>query len=153
MVILITNAMFWIAIENEPGARTAPDYLNVLDSLNSNRIKVFSLTQDFSGFSKNHFEHPSISNATFGQWFDINNLSNQNMDSIFSQVREQIDISYKIEYFVEDQEGLDSSLPLDDRQILLTARHPEEVNINTRGGAYSSMPEGSQQLQSYWALK
>ena len=151
MIVLITDAMFWIAIEPEPGARTAPDYQTVLESLDQNDIQVFSLTQDFDGFSRSYSGHPSISNATFGQWFQIKNLNHQDMDGIFNQVREHIDISYKIEYFVEDQEGLNASLPLDDRQIILTPQSSGEINIHTRG-VYSSMPEGSPQLQSYWPL-
>ena len=154
MVILITNAMFWVAIESETevDAKTAPDYEVVFDSLQQNEIQVFSLTQNYSGFSGSYSGHPPLTEASLGgQWFDIKNLSHQDMDSIFNQVEEQINISYKIEYFVEDQEGLNASLPLDEREVTLTAYNPEEINIRRRG-VYSNIPEGSEQLQSYWPL-
>ena len=158
MIVLITDAMFWIAIEPDREARTAPDYEAVLESLDQNAIQVFSLTQDFNGFSRNYSGHRSIIEASGddtrldGQWFPFKDLNNQDMDSIFNQVREQINISYKIEYFVEDQEGLNAYLPLDERQVILTAYSSEEIDIQMRGDVYSSMPEGSSQLQSYWPL-
>ena len=153
MVILVTDALFWERRDSHPEARKAPEYSTVLDVLAENDIQVFALTQDYPGFSKNYFELPSLVEATSGRWFNIKNLSNQDMNNIFDQVRDQIDVSYKIDYFVEDQERLDPFLSLEDRQIVLTARNPQVNAVKIQiEDVHSNMPEGSRQLQSYWPL-
>ena len=154
IVILITDALFWTSVNKGESKGTAPDYEDVLKSLTDNNIQAFTLAQDYDGFSKDYFGHPSLSDATSGQWFDIKNLNDQDMDNILGQIRDQIDITYKIEYFVEDQEGLNALLPLEDRYISLTSNlavSTDVMDIQIEA-VHSSTPDGSQQLQSYWRL-
>ena len=156
MVILATDASFWekrdTASEHSE-ADTAPEYSTVLDELIENDIKVFALTQEHRGFSRNNFRDPSLVEATSGKWFNIKTLEGRTIESVFHHIRDQIDISYKIEYFVEDQERSDPFLSLENRQIVLTAREPEVNDIKIQiEDIYSNAPEGSRQLQSYWPL-
>ena len=155
MIILITDALFWAKpLDDHPEARTAPEYSTTLDSVKQNKVQVFALTQNYFGFSKNYFEYPSLPDATSGEWLNIENLNNQDMNTIFNQVRDQIDITYKIEYFAEDQEELNDLLSLGDRHIALTSNlavNTTMTNIQIEN-IHSNMPEGSHQLQSYWPL-
>ena len=162
MIILATDAFFW---EPEPHnsrpegkVAAAPDYPTVLDALTENNIQVFALAQDYRGFSRKNFRFPSLVEATSGRWFNIKTLEERTIGPIFNHIRDQFNIFYKIEYFVEDQEGLNPSLPLEDRQIDLTINemwHPifsyEGVDIQI-AGIYSSTPEGAAKLQSSWPL-
>ncbi len=154
IVILITDALFWTSVNKGESKERAPDYEDTIKALKDNNIQVFTLAQDYGGFSKDYFGHPSLSDATSGQWFDIKNLNDQDMDNILGQIRDQVDITYKIEYFVEDQEGLNALLPLEDRYISLTSNlavSTDVMDIQIED-VHSSTPDGSQQLQSYWHL-
>ena len=158
MIVLVTDALFWTPLDSSrPESRTAPDYPTVLNTLVENNIQVFALTQDYSGFSKNSFELPSLVEATSGRWFDIKDLDENTIRPIFNHIRDQFNIFYKIEYFVGDQEGLNPFLPLEDRQIDLTINkewdrvYYKRVDIQVTS-IYSNTPEGATQLQSSWAL-
>ncbi len=157
MIILATDALFWIPLYNSrPESREAPDYQTVLNALKESNIQLFALTQDYNGFSKDYFKCPSLVEATSGQWFNIKTLEERNIQNIFNHIREQLNIFYKIEYFVEYQEGLNPFLALEDREINLTTTtiqnsHEEDVQIEVQS-IHSNLPEGADQLLSHWPL-
>ena len=154
MIILATDALFWIPLHNSrPEARAAPNYSTVLDALEKNNIQVFALTQSYHGFSKNYFEYPSLVEATSGGWFNIKTLEEKSMQTVFREIRDQLNVFYKIEYFVEDQEGLNAFLPLESRKISLNtkATQNEDAQIQIQD-IHSNLPEGAAKLQSNWAL-
>ena len=84
MVILATDALFWVPLYNaRPEARTSPNYDTVLNALREKNIQVFALTQSYHGFSSNYFEYPSLVEATSGQWFNIKTLEDRNIQTVF----------------------------------------------------------------------
>ena len=157
MVILVTDALFWVPLYSHPEARTSSNYLTVLNALRENNIQVFALTHDYDGFSKNYFKDPSLVEATSGQWFNIKTLEEKNMQTVFDHIRDQLNIFYKIEYFVEDQEELNPFLPLRDRKISLTMNtiqnsyEEEDIQIEIQD-IHSNLPEGATRLLSHWDL-
>ena len=157
MAILVTDALFWTPLYSHPEARTAPDYSTVLNALNKNNIQVFTLTQDYFGFSKNYFEYPSLAEATSGQWFNIKDLEEKSTQAILNHIRDQLNIFYKIEYVVEEQEGLNPFLPLQDREISLSTNttqsfhEAEGIEIEVQN-IHSNLPRGATTPQSYWPL-
>ena len=164
MMILATDALFWIPLHfranfynSRPESRNAPEYEAVLNELTENNIQLFALTQDYQGFSKSYFnEHPSLVRATSGLWFNIKTLEERSMQAVFDHIRDQLNIFYKIEYFVEDQEGLNPFLALENRKIDLTANATQnsyEQNIQMEiQNIHSNLPEGASHLLSKWSL-
>ena len=156
MIVLVTDALFWTPLNNGSygyESRTAPWYETVLDSVTTqNAIQVFAITQDHGGFSKDYFKQSSLVKATSGQWFNIKTLEEQDMQTIFDHIRDQLNVFYKIEYFVEDQEGLNALLSLEDRKINLatntTQNQDTQIEIQD---IQSNLPEGAK-LQSHWPL-
>ena len=159
IIILITDAQPWIHLEykslNLPFQ--VPRYESVLNALQG--IQVFTLTHNAPWLSKDWSGFPSVVQATSGQWFDLKKLEKKvtNISPIFNQVRDQWNILHKIEYFVEDQQGLSPSLSLEKRQILLTSNR-SELNFPSKDmqieiqDVHSSMPEGNTKLQSRWVI-
>ena len=156
MLVLATDARFWINIDPRLSHIKGFNYNDVLHVLNQTGVQVFTMTYDYGGFSKNYFSSPSIVEATHGQWFDLRKLRQQEItiESIVDQVRNQLDTIYRIEYFVEDNIGFDPYLTLDERRIVLSPRYLEDnhnihIEIQDR---HSNMPEGKPDPQSQWLL-
>ena len=152
IVILITDALFWVKpFDRGIEALTAPDYPTVLNALEKNNIQVFALTYDYDGFSKNYFEYPSLVEASSGQWFDLKALNSSNILEITDQVKEQIDVFYRLEYIVEESSPLNPFLNLNEREISLTS-YFKNIQIEVQN-IDSNMSSGKPELQSHWLLE
>ena len=152
MVILVTDALFWVKpFDRGIEALTAPDYPSVLTALEKNNIQVFALTYDYDGFSKNYFEYPSLVEASSGQWFDLKALNSSNILEIIDQVKEQIDVFYRLEYIVEEPSPLNPFLNLNERDISLTP-YFKNIQIEVQD-IDSNMSDGKPELQSHWLLE
>lgn len=148
IVILITDALPWLEGQTLP-RRPVPLHSTVLDRLSSQipnqpGIPVFALTRSHDLFSE-------ITEDTSGQWFDIHDIINRKtgLDDVSHQIREHLNI-LRAEYIVEDQQGLNPFLSLEERSIEISSQF-EDVHIEIQD-IQSNMPEGRAEPQSRFLL-
>lgn len=159
IIILITDAQPWIYLEykSQNLPFEVPIYERILNALQG--ISVFTLTHDATWLSKEWSGLPSITQASSGQWFDLEKLQNKaiNIGSILNQIRDQWNILYKAEYIVESQQELNPFLSLEERQIFLDSHRLgpdlqlEDVRINIQD-VHSNMPDGNTKPQYSWVI-
>lgn len=142
IVFLVTDGPFWVqpSAMDDPEGHNAPFYYdpqqpNLLDTLQafvaSHGLQIFAITKNIPGFSQDYFEYPSIVESTNGDWFDIDRLNTGaiTIDHIFAYIKDQMDISYTLEYIVEDHPNLDPLLPLAERKITLSLKDFDNEDI------------------------
>jgi hypothetical protein len=123
VIILITDAYFWFLPnhKNEPEAKYAPYYDDVLTSLKSSGALVFPITPTMGGYSKDFFSKPAGYGVNGGEWFDLRKLEKGTltMDGIFNDISSYIVTDYAVEYLSEDNPGLNPHESLANRKIEL----------------------------------
>lgn len=123
VIVLITDINFWFKPnhKNEPEARTAPYYDDVIAGLKGSQALVFPITPNIHAYAKDFYSKPSVTKINGGQWFDMKKLEKGqiSMDDIFKDIGNFIMTDYEVEYLSENNPGLDPHLPLANRQISL----------------------------------
>ena len=149
IIVLITDALPWLEIHSL-SRLMVPRYSRVLNRLSSQTfyqpgMQVFALTRSHHLFS-------DLTEDTFGQWFDIRKIEKKeiSIDQVFNQIGEHLNILHKIEYLVEDQQGLNPSLALEERDIKIDSQI-EDIQIEIQE-IQSNMPDGGIEPQSRFLL-
>ena len=155
IIVLATDAQFWNRIDPRLSNIIVPSYENVLSALTTRNIQVFTMTYDYMGFSKNYFsQQSSVVEATGGQWFDLKKLRDKEItiEAIVQQIKNQFHTIYTIEYFVDDNMGLNPTLSLEERDIDIASSHSNSDIRIERQNVHSNMPYGRPEPQLRWLL-
>ncbi len=154
-IIMITEAPFHYAPEYLGDAGdAAPYYENVVDLIQSQQIMTFTLAKNgVPGYTSGFKGRPSLSESTGAEHFDIQRVISDasEMNKIFGVIAERLATKYTIRYTAEDN-GLDPTLPLSERNITVTLKNPipgASVRITSRSSSY---PSGVPQQNTRWTL-
>ncbi len=153
-VILVTDADFLYSPDYQGaiGAQ-APDMKEVTDSIKASGMKVFAVTPNLPGFNSGFQNLPSIVESSTGQFFEFKRVmaGKVSIDDILNQILYSINTTYKLTYVVDQVPGLDSSLPIEKRNVEVALSNPG-LGIVKQISALSSMPTGHPEYQKTWKV-
>lgn len=157
VIIPITDIGFWIMPidRNKEEARRAPTYEQLMTAVKNSHAMVFPITPKMPAFSKNYFQHPSLPKMSGGEWFDLRKLEKgqTTMDEIFEKIGDVITTNYVVEYNVEDNDGLDPTLPLRDRNVEIHLLPTSRASVVQKQSVTSTMPYGRPDYVKRFKLK
>lgn len=157
VIIPITDIGFWIMPidRNKEEARHAPTYEQLMTAVKNSHAMVFPITPKMPAFSKNYFQYPSLPKMSGGEWFDLRKLEKgqTTMDDIFEKIGDVITTNYVVEYNVEDNEGLNPTLPLRDRNVEVHLLPTSGASTVQKQSVTSTMPYGRPDYVKRFKLK
>jgi hypothetical protein len=152
--ILVTDAGFLYAPGHTGDAgKLAPTYSELKAALAQSQMKVFAATPSLAGYNKKFGKELGIVDLSGGEWFNYKDLvkGTITLDSILNRILFDLNTTFVAEFVVEDQMGLDPTLPLEKRK-------PEvQLKNNSSGTATSillksNLPSGRKQYESEFKL-
>lgn len=152
--ILVTDAGFLYSPGNQGhiGA-SAPTWKSLKAALASSQMMVFAATPSLPGYNLKFKREAGLVELSRGEWFNYEDLvsGKTSLDSILNRILVHVNTTYVAEYVVEDQEGLDATLPLLNRSIGI------ELKDKTIGQVIgtqiqSNLPEGRKEYSKVFRL-
>lgn len=157
-VILVSDADFYSPekpskffaehqAREDASARSIKD---VNKTVQANGVKVFTVTPSASGYNSPLAGEPDITSASQGEWFEFQKVISKQikLDAIFDKILERINTTYLLSYVVEQNQGISPSLPLDKREIQISAPKGAVLVDSVN----SSMPTGRPEYKKTWKV-
>lgn len=131
----------------------APRYPQVLKALKDSKMKVFAATPSQAGYNKKFGKDVGVVEASGGEWFKFSDLVSGKitLDSILNRILVNVNTTFVVEYTVEEQPGLNPSLPVDKRTNQIKLKDTslgEVVNVVLK----SNLPNGRQEYPKEFKL-
>ncbi|NJM09822.1 MAG: hypothetical protein HC883_02700, partial [Bdellovibrionaceae bacterium] len=97
----------------------APSMKEVNQAIQRSQVKVFSVTPPATGYNSALNGEPDITASSQGEWFEFARVISKeiSLDSIFERILIRINTTYRLTYIVDQNQGLDPSLPIEKRKI------------------------------------
>lgn len=156
--ILITDAGFLYSPNNQGQVgKMAPEYIEVQNALKASQMKVFAATPSLAGYNKPFNKVPGIIEFSGGEWFKYSDLVTGKiyLDSILNKILNVLNTTFIISYKVEDQVGLDGSLPLNKRDIKIDFSSLAPIAVKGEFLAIqlkSNLPSGRKEYSRFFKL-
>ncbi len=128
----------------------APSIAEVNQAVQTAGIKVFSVTPPAEGYNSPIAGQPDITSASQGEWFEFKKVIAKQitLDTIFGKILERINTTYRITYVVDQNQGLNPTLPVEKRNVVVsTAKGSVQ-----RDSVTSSLPTGRPEYKQKWKL-
>lgn len=143
--ILITDDGFLYSPEN-PGnvGPIAPKWKELKNALIGSQMKVFAATPSLKGYNFNFSKKElGIVDLTQGEWFPYSDLVSGKitLDSILNRILVNVNTTFVAEYVVEEQEGLDPTLPVSKRNLTVDLKDKTLGQV-TSLQLKSNLPDG-----------
>ncbi len=165
-LILMTDADFLYSPSKQGTiGSNAPTFEKVIKSINQSQMKVFAVTPDLNGYSKNFNvyingklkTYPSIVEESAGEHFLFNDLISGviTLDTVLDKILTQVKTSYQLSYVIDEYSDLDPTLPLNKRDIKLAPSSllPNSDQISfTVSQTTSTHPDGIAKLKKSFKL-
>ena len=134
-------------------ADLAPKYPDVMTAITNSQMKVFLAAPSHAGYNSSFQGSPSIVSKSGGQFFLYSDLiaGTITLDTILNAIISKVKTTYVAQYVSDLITGLDPSLPLAQRNIVVSLRPgmPGTVNLVSN---QSSLPNGRGQYLKNWKL-
>jgi hypothetical protein len=129
---------------------TAPSIAEVNQAIQTSQVKVFTITPPAEGYNSPIAGQPDITSSSQGEWFEFKRVIAKQitLDSIFGKILERINTTYRITYVVEQNQGLNATLPVEKRDIAVTT----PKGSVKRESVTSSVPTGRPEYKQKWKL-
>lgn len=124
----------------------APLMKDVNAAITASQVTVFSITPPATGYNSPLNGEPDITATSKGQWFDFKQVMDRvvPLDSILQNILELVSVTYTLTYVVDENPGLNVTLPVEKRSVLITHVNGGKVE---QGPGRSSMPDGRPQYK------
>ena len=152
--ILMTDDAFLYSPGNSGSVSDlAPKYADVMTAINNSQMKVFLAAPSKAGYNSNFQGSPSVVSKSGGQFFLYSDLiaGRITLDTILNAIISKVKTTYVAQYVSDGVTGLDPSLPLSQRNIVVTLR-PGLAGTVTVVSNQSSLPNGRGQYLKTWKL-
>jgi len=157
-VILVSDADFYspekpskhFAAHQARPETTAPAMKEVNEAVKASQIKVFSITPPATGYNSPLNGEDDITKTSQGQWFEFRKVIAKQitLDSIFGKILALIDTTYTLTYIVEQNQGLNPTLPVAQRDVSIST----PKGTVKRESVTSSVPTGRPEYKKTWKL-
>lgn len=152
--ILVTDAGFLYSPGNQGAVGSlAPKFSEVKSALQSSMMRVFAATQSLAGYNKNFGSDLGVVQLSNGQWFNYPDLVSGKitLDTILNQIVNELNTTFVARYIVEEQSGLDGSLPLSKRKIKVELKDSSLGKIEF-SQLKSNLPDGRKPYSKLFKL-
>ena len=154
-IVLVTNAGFSYAPENKGNAGSdAPTYEETFQLLKRSGTAVFVVgPTKTKGYDQMFGSLSTLSGASeYGRFYDFSKVENNELkiSDLFFDWAHFIPIDYQLNYVVENQQGLNPELPLQQRQMTMSFQNQDWFS----GPLYvsSNLPNGRGAYVKKWKL-
>ncbi len=153
-VILITDDGFLYSPGNSGNVGAlAPKYKEVTDAIEKSQMKVFAATPSLAGYNKPFKNDPGVVQLSQGEWFNFKDLISGkiNLDTILNRILNRVQTTYLLKYTLDENSGLDSTLPLKKRKIEILLQNGIRANLSLLS-IQSNLPDGRKPYQKKFKL-
>ncbi len=152
--ILVTDAGFLYSPGNSGAVgKLAPTYVELKAALAQSQMKVFAATPSLAGYNKKFGKELGVVELSGGEWFNYKDLvkGTITLDAILNRILFDLNTTFVAEYIVEDQSGLDPTLPLDKRKPDVVVKNQPAATV-TSVLIKSNLPNGRKQYETEFKL-
>ena len=153
-VILITDDGFLYSPGNSGSVGAlAPKYNEITEAIDKSQIKVFAATPSLAGYNKPFKGQPGVVDYSKGEWFNFKDLISGKitLDTILNRILIRVQTTYLLQYTLDENSGLDSTLPLKKRKIEVLLQNGIHANLNILS-LQSNLPDGRKPYQKKFKL-
>lgn len=153
-VILITDDGFLYSPGNSGSVGAlAPLYSEVNEAIEKSQMKVFAATPSLAGYNKPFKGEPGIVQFSKGEWFNFNDLISGKitLDTILNRILNRVQTTYLLQYTLDENSTIDSSLPLNKRKIEILLQNGSHAAL-TLLSLQSNLPDGRRPYQKKFKL-
>lgn len=152
--ILVTDAGFLYSPGNSGAVgKLAPTYIELKNALAQSQMKVFAATPSLAGYNKKFGKDLGVVELSGGEWFNYKDLvkGTITLDSILNRILFDLNTTYVAEYIVEEQLGLEPTLPLEKRKPEVKIKNiPSATVISVH--LKTNLPNGRKNYESEFKL-
>lgn len=152
--ILVTDAGFLYSPGNSGAVgKLAPTYVELKAALAQSQMKVFAATPSLAGYNKKFGRELGVVELSGGEWFNYKDLvkGTITLDSILNRILFDLNTTFVAEYTVDEQSGLDATLPLEKRKPEVVVKN-QPTAIVTSILLKSNLPNGRKQYETEFKL-
>lgn len=151
--VMMTDWSFVYSPGNDIGLEPAPKYTDALASMARSQMNLFLAAPSYPGYNQNFQGSPSLVQASGGEFFLYSDIvaGRTTFGTILDRIIARVQTTYTIGYTSDNIPGLNPSLPMNQRTIVITPKNGAPVTI-TIDNATSTMPDGRAQYASSWTL-
>jgi von Willebrand factor type A domain len=152
--ILVTDAGFLYSPGNQGAVgNLAPKYTEVKSALSKSSMRVFAATQSMAGYNKKFNGDLGVVQLSNGQWFNFSDLVSGKitLDTILNQIVNELNTTFVAQYIVENQSGLDGSLPLSKRKVSVVLKDSNLGKVEF-SQLKSNLPDGRKPYSKVFKL-
>ncbi len=153
-VILITDDGFLYSPGNQGSVGPlAPKFAEVSEAIEKSQMKVFAATPSLPGYNKPFQGAVGVVQFSQGEWFNFSDLISGKitLDTILGRILKRIQTTYLVQYTLDENSGLDSTLPLKKRKIEVTLQNGTR-GVLTVLSIQSNLPDGRKPYQKKFKL-
>lgn len=154
LAVLITDAGFHYQPDNKGAAKDdAPFYGDAMTAVQNSQLSLFAVAPQEDGYSRPFQGNPSLVNLSKGAYFDYDQVVDGKigMDQVFNTIVDRVSTDYSVRYVVEDNSGLNSGLPMSQRQIQLRVKGRPDYKVIVKGQS-SNLPNGHPEYKKRYKL-
>lgn len=157
-VILVTDADFLFSPDKlgDIGATKGvlpPSMADVHASLESSQVAVMAVTPNLAGYNSSFQGLSSIVEKSGGEHFSFKGVISKpaRLDDILNRIISRVEATYRLTYNAEEFDENHSTLPIDQRKVVVQLRNKDEGAIKDQKVS-AQYPNGRPQYETTWKI-